>query len=184
MPKILLSSQCFGSFSSFMCIAEQSIVRFFTQLYLKLEFPETVQVAVLIDGDRLAVASTDLCHRNILKINSDAPILGLHIDETDMMLRGHRMRNTAHLHLHSASIHECHLRNMLLIARIHRIRNQFLHFLAATHHRNLGVNNLNNHIAAMTALIKFCFHNQSNLINNSLPFSKSLTNPPVNESHH
>ena len=161
MPKILLSSLCFRSFCSFMCIAEQSIDRYFTQLYLKFEFPEAVKVAVLIDGNRFAIACTYLRLWNILKINADATIFSFHINETDMMLRSHRMRDAAHLHLHCTSIQECYLRNMLLITCIHRIRNQLLHLFTAAHHRDPRVHNLNDHIAAMTASIKFSFHNQS-----------------------
>ena len=142
-----------------------SIVGMLLRFLLEFGFPETVEITVLIDSYRLAVACTDLRHRNIFQIDSDATILSLHIDEADMMFRSHRMRNASDLHLHCASIHECYLRNMLLIARIHRIRNQLLHLLAAAHHRNPGVHDLYNHIAAMTASIKFCCHSIFYLLN-------------------
>ena len=132
---------------------------------LEIDFPETVKVAVLIDGNRFAIASTYLRLWNILKINADATIFCFHINETDMMLRSHRMRYAAHLHLNRTSIQECHLRNMLLITCIHRVRNQLLHSFTAAHHRNPRVHNLDNHIAAMTAT-------------SPTSPSKSLTNSP------
>ena len=133
---------------------------------LQVEFPESVEVAIFVDSDRLAAAYTDFRFRFILEIYQYASGFCLYINECNEMFRRHRVWNTSHLYLEHAfivtfSFLACGLKDyryVLFVACIHSVRNKLLHLLAAAYDWNFRVNHLVDDIAAMTALVKFCCH--------------------------
>ena len=74
---------------------------------LKLRFPETVEVAVFVDCDRLSGADADLSFGLVLEVNPDAAVLGFDIDEADVMFRRHGMWFAADLYKNLAVAYPC-----------------------------------------------------------------------------
>ena len=125
----------------------------------EFRLPESVQVTVFVDCHRLVLANADPCFRFVLEIYPYSSVFRFHIDESYMMLGNHRMSQTTYPYLYRTVIRSGDNRDMLFTACIHRIRNQFLHLFTAADHRNLGIHNLHDYIAAMTASVKLCCHN-------------------------
>ena len=75
-----------------------------------------------------------------------------------MMLSEHRVKGTSHTHFYSAFFREFNNRKMLFNASFHCISFQFFHLLSTADKRNIGIDKLHNHVAAMTAFVKFKFH--------------------------
>lgn len=117
-----------------------------------------MQVAILVDRNRLIGADADDSLGLVGQIYADTTLLGLDIDEADVVLGGHRMRYAAHLNLDMTIIHASYHRNMLLVACIDGIWHKFLHLLATANHRDLRVHHFLNYIATMRAKIKFHSH--------------------------
>lgn len=120
--------------------------------------PQTMQVAVLIDGNYLLTTSANHRLWFILQIDSNTTALGLNVDKYDVMLLGHGMQHATHLDLDFPITHVRHHRHMFLATGLHRIGNQLLHLLATADHINARIYNLLYHIATMAALEKFCCH--------------------------
>ena len=94
-----------------------------------------MQIAVLIDCFRLAVACADNCFRLIFKIDSDSTVFSFHINECDEMFRKHRMCNTTYLYFDTAVIKTSDDRHMFLVACINCVWDQLLHLLTAADYR-------------------------------------------------
>lgn len=120
--------------------------------------PETMQVAVFIYGYRLASACAYFSFRLVFEIDPDASVFIFHIYECDVMFRKHRMRDASDLDLDPAVIDAGYYRYMLLVACIHCVRDEFLHLFSAAHDRDLGINHLDDDVAAMAAFVEFHSH--------------------------
>lgn len=118
-----------------------------------------MQIAVLVDCFRLAVASAYNSLRLVFEIDSYATVFCFNVNECYEMFREHRMCNTSYFNFDTAVIKTCDYRYVFLIACIHSIRNKFLHLLAAAYYRHLGINKFLDHIAAVAAFIEFYSHN-------------------------
>ena len=105
-------------------------------LFELLQFclPQAVEIAVLVDRNRLATAGADNCLWLILEVYADATILSLNIDKCDVVLWEHWVCYAAHLNLYCAVIYACNYRNMLLATRINGVRNKLLHLLTAAYY--------------------------------------------------
>ena len=86
-----------------------------------------MQVAILVDCDRLAVAGADYCLWLVGQVDADTALLGFDVDKADVVLRQHRVRNAAHLNLDVAIVNLGYYRNVLLVACVNRIWHQLLH---------------------------------------------------------
>ena len=128
-------------------------------LLLKFCLPKTVQVAVLIDRNRLVGTGAELALRLIGQVYALTSVFGFKIDKGDMVLRKHWVRHAAHLNLDTAVVELCNYGNVLLAACINSTRYQLLHLLATAYHRYARINTLVYYISAMFADIKFCCHN-------------------------
>jgi hypothetical protein len=133
------------------------------RLLLNLSLPKTMQVAEGIDSDRTVLAGAEECLRLVGKMYKLAASLCFHIDERDVMLGSHGVRCAAHLYLQSAVIHLGHYRQMLFIAGIHSVGDEFRHRFATANHLDTGVHILLNNITTMFAEKEFCFHNRFDL---------------------
>jgi hypothetical protein len=96
-----------------------------------------VEVAILVDCDRLRVTSAEYRLRFIGQIDAVTTILGLYVDKADVVLRQHWMSHATHLNLNMTVVNLCNNGNVLLVACINRIRNQLLHRYATTYNRDL-----------------------------------------------
>ena len=101
---------------------------------LQFCLPQAVEVAVLVDRNRLATAGADNCLWLILEVYADATILSLNIDKCDVVLWEHWVCYAAHLDLNCALVNFCHYRDVLLTARLDGIWNKLLHLLAAAYY--------------------------------------------------
>ncbi len=117
---------------------------------LHFRFPEPVKIAVLIYGQDWAVAF-DYGQWLVFQVNADTSVGGLQVDECNVMFREHWMRCASDLDQQSSVIHLRYYWNVFLQAGIRRAGNQFLHFLPAADHRDIGVHEFYDYIAAMTA---------------------------------
>lgn len=132
-----------------------------SELRIKRSFPHPVEVAILVHGDGLGIADTDYGFGLALvgKVYTDAAILGLYIDEGDVMVFSHRMSHAAYLYLDMTIIDTGHYWEVLLYAGINGVDGEFLHLLSAANHGNLRVYYLLDYIATMFAFEKFYCHN-------------------------
>lgn len=128
-------------------------------ILLKFGLPKAMQVAILVHRQRLGSAGAYLCHGFVLQVDADTALVGLHIDEGDVVLGHHGMVHAAHLDAQTAVLQGCNHGYVLLLTCIHGVRYQFLHLLAAAYYGNAGVNHLYYHIATYRAFIKFRCHN-------------------------
>ncbi len=118
-----------------------------------------MQVAVFIYGHRLSCACAYFCFRLVFEIDPDASVFIFHIDECDVMLREHRVWDASDLDLDPAVVDACYDRYMFLVACIHGVRDELLHLFSAAHDRDLGINQLDDDVAAMAAFVEFHCHN-------------------------
>ena len=119
-------------------ITAKRVTHFAVTLFcLDLLHPETVDIAVLIYGNRPRGSYTDNRFRLILQINSDAAMLCLDIYKHDMVLRRHRMGRTAYIDLYPAVVQPRNNRDMLFAAGVYSVRGEFLHLFATAYNRNL-----------------------------------------------
>ena len=58
---------------------------------LQLGLPQAVEIAVLVNSDRLRVASAEHRLGFVGQVDADTALLGLNIDKGDMVLRQHRV---------------------------------------------------------------------------------------------
>lgn len=117
-----------------------------------------MQVAVFIYSYRLAGACAYFCFRLVCKVDQDASVLVFHIYECDVMLRKHGVCDASDLDLDPAVVDAGYYRHMLFVACIHCVRDELLHIFSAAHDRNLGINHLDDDIAAMRAFVEFYSH--------------------------
>ena len=117
-----------------------------------------MKVAVFINGNRFILTCAEESLRLILKIDTHPPILCLDVNECDEVLRKHRMRYASDFNLDCTVIDFGNYRYMLFIACIYRVRNHFRHLLSAAYDRHLGIHDLDDDVAAMTASVEFCCH--------------------------
>ena len=131
------------------------------QLSINLRLPHAVEVAILIYGDGLTTAYADNSFGLALvrKVDTDAAILGLYIDEADVVIFGHGMGHTAYLYLDVAIVDTGHHGKVLLYTGVNGVDGELLHLLAAANHGNLRVYYLLDYIATMLALEKSYCHN-------------------------
>jgi hypothetical protein len=118
-----------------------------------------VKVAVFVYCYGLGTTHTDLSFWLVGQVDPDSAIFCLYVNEGDMMLRKHRMRYAADVDPDSAVINAGDDWNMLFSACVYGIRHEFFHLFSTAHDRHLGVDELDDYIAAMAAFIKFCSHN-------------------------
>ena len=119
-----------------------------------------MQIAILIHSYGAVRADADNSFGPILQIDAYATVLGLNVDEGDVVLLGHRVRHATYLNLDLAIIQMLNHRDVLLAATVRGVGHKLLHRLAAAYHINTRIHHLLDHIAAMAALIKLCCHNQ------------------------
>jgi len=119
-----------------------------------------MQVAVFIYGHRFSCACAYFCFRLVFEINTDASVFIFHIYECDVMFRKHRMWDASDLDLDPAVVDACYDRYMLFVACIHCVRDELLHLFSAAHNRNLGINHLDDDVAAMAAFVEFYSHDK------------------------
>lgn len=124
-----------------------------------------MQVAIFIYGYRFARACAYLCFRLVRQIDPYASVFIFHIDECDVMLREHRVSDASDFDLDPAVVDACYDRYMLFVACIHSVRDELLHLFSAAHNRNLGINHLDDDVAAMAALVEFHCHNNLFYVN-------------------
>lgn len=120
-----------------------------------------MQVAILIhcDGFVVAYAEHSFGFTLVRKIDTDATILCLHIDESDMVILSHRMSHAANFHLNMTIIDTCHYREVFLHTCVNGVYSELLHLLAAAYYGNLRVYNFLDYITTMLAFEKFYCHN-------------------------
>jgi hypothetical protein len=118
-----------------------------------------VKVAIFVYCYWLGTTHTDLSFRLVGQIYTDSTIFCLYINEGDVVLRKHRMRDAADVDPDSAVINAGDDWDMLFSTCVYGIRYEFFHLFSTAHDRNLGVDKLDDYIAAMAAFIKSCSHN-------------------------
>ena len=131
----------------------------FSHTVLQLSLPKAVKVAIFVYCYWLGTTHTDLSFRLVGQIYTDSAILCLYINEGDVVLRKHRMRDAADVDPDSAVINAGDDWDMLFSTCVYGIRYEFFHLFSTAHDRNLGVDKFNDYIAAMAAFIKSCSHN-------------------------
>ena len=121
------------------------------QSTLELSTPETVQVAVGIDGTGLNAASEERSRGLTgLQVMNLKTTLGIERDPLNEVLLSHRMLNLADLHMNDVTIAlELHNRHMLLDGSINRVRLNNLISL-----RSLDVTSGNKELARLGILEK------------------------------
>ena len=108
-----------------------------TKSLSEFRLPEAVKVTVFVHGNRFFSARTDDGFRCVCKVYSDSASLCFKIDEAYVVLRCHWMRYASNFNLDLAIVKSGHDRNMLFVACICCVRNEFLHLLSAAYNRNL-----------------------------------------------
>jgi hypothetical protein len=95
----------------------------------------------------------------VREVDADAAILGLHVDECDVVILSHGMRYTTHLYLDAAIIETSHHGKVLLHTGINGVHGELLHLLATAYDGNLRVYNLLDYITTMLTFEKSYCHN-------------------------
>ena len=129
---------------------------------LDLAHPETVQVAVSINCDRLVVLAELEFYVGIavgLEFLEEVAVLELYEYPLDIVCINHRMINCTDVYVEYAALYGCD-RYMLLAACIDYIGNQLFHLLAAAYDRNACIMDLMDDIAAVCTTIELNFHFQ------------------------
>ena len=124
-------------------------------------FPEAVDVAIGIHGDRLFVADAERGDGGMLGIEpADMnAVCGLQTDEADVMARLHGVRRAAYGHFHRTLVQLTKNGKMLFRDTVHRVRLELYHLMAAAQGHRTTVNEFHDHISARGAEKKMGCHN-------------------------
>lgn len=93
------------------------------------------------------------------KVDADAAVLHLYIDEGDVMVFGHGVRHTTHLHLNTAIVETGYHGEVLLYTGVYGIHSELFHLFSATYYGNLGIYHFLYYITAMFTFEKSNCHN-------------------------
>jgi len=120
-----------------------------------------MKITVLVHSDRLGITNTEYSFwlPFVGKVNANAAMFSLHIDEGDVMPLSHRMSHTTHLNLDVAIVDTGHHGEMLLYAGVNGVYCELFHLLTTTYHGNFRVYNLLDYITTMFTFEKFYSHN-------------------------
>jgi hypothetical protein len=88
------------------------------------------------------------------KVDADATILSLYVDEGDVVVFGHGVGHAAYLNLDAAIVEASHHGEMLLYAGVNGVHGEFLHLLATAYDGNLRVYHLLDYITTMLTFEK------------------------------
>lgn len=118
-----------------------------------------MHVAIFIDSYDLAAAlELSLSRLGLIEELDLDSVFRFDGNEADAMFWCHRMRNLAHFDQDLAIALVLNHRNMLLLINIGALWFEQSHLLTTAYGGNARIDKHHDNIAAMWALIKFCFH--------------------------
>ena len=126
---------------------------------LEIGLPQSVQVAVCVDSDRLFIRSQSKGHggsRAGLQVFALTTGGGLQIDPGDIVLRNHGVLNGADLNSDEIAF-DAGNGDMLLHTALNGSGNQLSHFLAAAYNRDTGVLDFTDNVTTVFTDKEFTF---------------------------
>lgn len=124
---------------------------------LLFEYPEAVDVAVLVDGCYFFFCVEDRfgC---VFRVCDLEALSGLEYDERDVMLGHHGVRYASYGYFDPITVKTLCNGYMFFCTGVIFRGNQLFHLFTAANHRNLGVDYFDCYVATMATSVKFCFH--------------------------